>query len=129
MKNTPHCLILSNSDIGLSTVHTLLSKRGLTVTETEDELLVRWHEGPELRVSLERGSQVQLRAAKIEKNTPHALTLAGCDASLKISFDDLNEVLNETNTLIEIQLTLQDATKGWMWLSWNKNLVFPEELA
>lgn len=84
---------------------------------------VHWGPGtPRLAVRLSRGPDHQVDTTGIGEGTPHGRALARCDAWLEISFDDLDEVLDESNTLIETQLTLQDATGGFMFNTWNGTL-------
>ena len=40
---------------------------------------------------------------------------------------DLEAVLDEINTLIEVQSILQSATHGLMYLSWNHNFAGPDD--
>lgn len=63
-------------------------------------------------------------ASKIEGPPRHAL--AACDAAVQVEFDDLDSALDEINAIIEIQMALQDATKGFLFLGWNGNVDVPE---
>jgi len=45
----------------------------------------------------------------------------------EIGIADLDEVLDEINTLIEVQCTLQDATSGYLFNSWNGEVSGPEK--
>ena len=50
--------------------------------------------------------------------------LKGCDARFVIEFDDLDAVLDETNTLIELQGALQEAAPSAVFFNaWNGNLM------
>jgi hypothetical protein len=49
------------------------------------------------------------------------------DAAFEISFDDLDKVLAEANTLIEVQRILQQITEGVIVRSWNDELSGPED--
>jgi hypothetical protein len=53
--------------------------------------------------------------------------IATCDSEIRIVFEDIDETLDEINTLIEIQTTLQSATNGLIYTSWNQNFFMPEE--
>ncbi len=125
---THQCLILFHQpDFDLARANALLTERGLSVTSNGDSLFVRWSDGPTLGVALRRGPKVQAEATKIGRGTSHAVALAACDAQLEISVADLEEVLDEMNTLIETQATLQSATGGWMFNTWNEQLSAPDE--
>src|SRR5262245_27382193 len=112
------CLILfRDAHLGLDEAVHLLSDRGLCVRREGDSLAVRWDQGkgPVLTVGLVGGEVIRQEAEEIGEGTPHAAALSGCDARFEISFDDLDEVLDEINTLIEVQCTLQDATGGFLF--------------
>jgi hypothetical protein len=51
--------------------------------------------------------------------------LSQCAARIEITFDDLEEVRTEIDTLIEVQETLQDATQGFIFNAWNRKLAPP----
>jgi hypothetical protein len=104
-----------------------LSERGLSVTQDGERLHVRWDGGPELRVYLARYPWVRQEAAEAGEGTWHAEEMGQCDARFEISFDSLNEVLDEINTLIEVQATLQSLCRGYLCNSWNGNLAGPDE--
>jgi hypothetical protein len=53
--------------------------------------------------------------------------IPGCDTEILIELSNVEEVLDEINTLIEVQATLQAATGGLMYLSWNHNFVGPDD--
>ena len=48
------------------------------------------------------------------------------DAQFEITFGDLDEVLDEINTLIEVQATLQGATHGYQYNAWNRQWSAPD---
>jgi hypothetical protein len=52
---------------------------------------------------------------------------AASDAYIEIKFEDLDEVLYEINTLIQVQITLQETTRGLMYCSWNQTFSVPDE--
>ena len=92
-----------------------------------DVLHVRWAErGPELRVRYSDADYVQIEATEIGKRTEWASSLARTDRRFEVAFDDLDAVLSEMNTLIEVQATLQDLTRGYLFNTWNGGLNPPE---
>jgi hypothetical protein len=54
--------------------------------------------------------------------------LAKCNARFEIFFADLDEVLGDTNTLIDIQMGLLDAVQdGYQYMSWNETIIKRDE--
>lgn len=92
-----------------------------------DVLTVGYSQGPQLRVVFLCEPFVREEAEELGEGTPHAAELSRCDVRFEILIDDLNGVLDETNTLIDVQLTLQDATSGFMFNTWNQELTGPEK--
>jgi hypothetical protein len=122
------CLILfRGSGKGLEEARRLLAGRGLSVTRRGEALAVRWRRGPVLLVRFARGKAAQREARWLAAGTPHVEQLGNCDARYEITFKDLEKVLDEINTLIEVQCTLQDATQGFIYRGWNDNLSPPGE--
>ncbi len=121
---TYFCWILFHKpNFALTEAASLLKEHGLNGEQQNEELLVSWHNGPTLRVSFASGTDVQQESQEISTKEE----LSQCDKRFQISFDDLDEVLDEINTLIEVQITLQNATRGFLWNSWNGQLSAPEE--
>lgn len=88
-------------------------------------LLVHDGGGPQYRVYLDRGPVVETQIAELAHATPYASRLAGYDQWLEVAIDDLDEALDEINTLIILQGTLQDATQGYLYLDWNGEISPP----
>jgi hypothetical protein len=102
-----------------------LAGSGLTVRRQGDQLTVGRPGSPELCVRLAVGEWVRTEAAEVGEGTPHAAALRECDARFEISFDSLDEVLDEINTLMEVQGALQDASRGFLFLPWNGSVSEP----
>jgi hypothetical protein len=120
-------MIFFHSSYTLADATKVLSARGLSVKNVDGGLEVHWHDGPTLRVLLVAEPWVREEAVEISEDTPHETELARCAARFEIIFNDLDEVLAEINTLIEVQTTLQDATKGYLFNSWNHEIFPPEK--
>jgi hypothetical protein len=106
----------------------VLQDARLTVTGNEQPFSVRWHDGPTLLVSVQRGSYVEtVIRGLVGKHRKHRTLIPGCDTQIKIELQDVEAALDEINTLIEVQSTLQAATRGLMYLSWNHNFAGPDE--
>ena len=88
-------------------------------------LVVRWGSGPELVIGLSAEEHVPIEAAEVAED--HGLPeLVDCDRRFEVSFDDLEAVLDETNTLAEVQMTLQAMTRGFLHNAWNGIVTPPE---
>lgn len=115
-------------DFDLESAAQTLRPCGLEVTRAGDVLSVRRkREGkrPVLYLHLDRGENVRKLAATLSQGTEFASLLAGCDSVFKISFDDLDDVLDEINTLIDVQGYLEEATGGVICNTWNGSIWKP----
>ena len=103
----------------------LLRDSGLVVNREAEVIEVSWGEGPKLWIGLSTEPHVKLEALEVSelKGVPE---LAQCDRRFEVGFDDLDEVLDETNGLAVTQLALQDLTHGWITMAWNGNIMRPE---
>ena len=115
------CMILCSSDrLSIDEAQAALEQDGLTVERDNDKLICFWGDSPKFTIDFQQGEEVRAEAKTMGEEYPNYRSkLKNCDARFEISFADLSEVLNEINTLIEIQLTLQDATEGIVFTSWN----------
>jgi hypothetical protein len=98
----------------------------LNVVETGELLHVRWRDRlePEFTVRFSAGDAV-VRAA-VELGARHGIDeFNNLDQRFEVAIDDLPAALDEANTLIEVQLTLQDLTNGYLVLSWNGSVQAP----
>jgi hypothetical protein len=120
-------ILFRGSSFDVDDAYRALSDRRLAVRRDGDALVVRRGDGPMLTVGLARGEVVQREATEIGEGTPHAASMSECDARFEISSEDLAEILDEMNTLIEVQLTLQEATRGFLFNTWNGELSAPDE--
>ena len=115
-----------NGAFTLDDAQRTLAAHPLTVQRNSDFLTVRWEDGPILTIRFQSGEAVRHEAIAIGSTSAFATDLSNCDARFEITFDSLDEVLEEINTLIDVQLTLQDATRGILFNSWNQLLTPPE---
>ncbi|MFO0572037.1 MAG: hypothetical protein U0263_40820 [Polyangiaceae bacterium] len=97
----------------------------LGVTRDGDTLAVRMGTGPTLFVGLNAEPWVVLEATELSEDseTPE---IAECTRRFEVAIEDLEQALDEYNTLFEVQAVLQDLTHGWVLLSWNGELMAPE---
>lgn len=120
------CLIFFRDERhDLASAAKALSERGLAVVRKADELEVAVPEAPALRIALATGDHVREEAAEISEGTDFSGDMAACHLRFEIFIKDLDATLDEANTLIEVQATLQDLTHGYLFLTWNGNIVEP----
>jgi len=114
-------MIFCSSDrASLDKAQDVLEQDGLTVEKENSRLTCFRDSSPKFTIYLNRGEDIQTEAKEIAEEYPNYRSrLKNCDARFEISFADLSEVLDEINTLIDIQLTLQDETEGIVFTSWN----------
>ncbi|TQK44127.1 hypothetical protein FBY35_5611 [Streptomyces sp. SLBN-118] len=97
------------------------------MVDTDDRFAVRRRADsePVLWVGLSTAPHVTAEAT--ETAEAHDVPgLAGLDRRFEVTFDDLEAVLDEINTLIEVQATLQGLTGGYLFPPWNDNVMAPE---
>jgi hypothetical protein len=108
------------------TIHSIkepLEEEGLFLREKDNALFVRWDDkGPELKVTYRAGTEVQTEAAAVGLATEFEERLHACPYAFDIQFEDLEAVLDEINTLIQVQGVLQSTSKGVAFNSWNSVL-------
>ena len=120
--------------IGLAAARKAMIAAGLAVRRLDGPLAgqlgVRWADDPdctELRVAYSRGRYVREEASGSGKHSPHATAMAQCDARFEILIDDLDETLDDLNTLMEVQWALEELAECYTVNSWNGKVVGPGE--
>jgi|SRR5581483_7872051 len=103
-----------------------LSGYRLAVARHGDRLAVSRPGSPAFRILLSKEAWVRLEAIEIGEGTPHAARMQECDARFEVSFDSLDEVLQEYTTLQMIEEALQEVSRGFLFLGWNGYLLAPE---
>lgn len=127
---TDYCLVFfraADRSLSLDDATRLLADRGLEVLREDETLVIALEDELALKISLSTEPHVAAEAMEIAEGTPFASALSQCDSRFEIAIDDLDGVLDEMNTLIEIQSTLQDETGGYLFNSWNEELSAPEQ--
>jgi hypothetical protein len=105
-----------------------LREAGFTVTGRKEPFVVRRRDGPTFYVSILRGSHIEtIIRSLVGRRRKYRTLIPGCDTQIKIEFHDLEEVLDEINTLNEIQWTLGEATRGLIYRSWNQVFSGPDD--
>ncbi|WP_205757387.1 hypothetical protein [Lysobacter enzymogenes] len=123
MTDAVSLVLFARAGFDLDWARQALSAQGLNVEPAPHGLNASWDEdGPVLRIAFVHGAQVAQQAAAIAGGGAYQDALRGCDARFEIAIDDLDEALDEMNTLIEVQTTLQEGTGGFLFNDWNGEL-------
>ncbi|HEL3173903.1 MULTISPECIES: hypothetical protein [Stenotrophomonas] len=88
----------------------------------EDSVLITGDEDVRLELHLSDAPHVLQEAIELAHGTEFAHAMSQCTARFEISITDLEAVLDEINTLIEVQQTLLNAVNGVLWNEWNEAL-------
>ncbi len=115
------------ADAALDAVCRSLAGYALTVTRHEGYLTAGYPDGPQFDIGVSAEPSVREEAAEIGRGTPFAAALRECDARFEVSFASLDEALEEINTMMEVQVALQEACGGYLFLPWNGNLAAPDK--
>jgi hypothetical protein len=100
----------------------------LTETGGDPPFAYRWGDGPTLYLAVKRGDFVEEFGRRLMgKGRKYRDRIAGCDAQVEITFRNRQEVLDDMNTLIDLQHKLQSAAGGLLYRSWNQKWSGPED--
>lgn len=102
-----------------------LREQGLDVSQEPGLLIASTDGSPEFRIRLSSEPHVQAEASEIGAGTPHESAMRELNARFDVAMGDLDEALDEINTLIEVQGALQEASNGYLFLPWNGHLSAP----
>jgi hypothetical protein len=102
-----------------------LCRTSLVVEAFPDVLLVSYEDSPQYRVYFSDAPHVQIEAAEIGAARPEEATMRTFGARFEIVIPDLDEALDEINTLLELQSALQEISGGYLFLPWNDSLHKP----
>ena len=102
-----------------------LAGHGLTVSRRDGSVTAGRPGSPEFDVVVSAEPWVREEAAEIGRGTPHAAGMRECGARFEVSFGSLDAALGEINTLMEVQVALQEASNGYLFLPWNGHLSGP----
>jgi hypothetical protein len=99
----------------------------LTETGSDPPFAFCWEDGPIFHLRIQRGDFVETIARRLMgRKRKYRSLIPGCDTQIEITFGNLEEVLHEMVTLIDLQLTLVDATGGLFYRSWNQTFSGPD---
>jgi hypothetical protein len=100
----------------------VLSGNGLNIRKESNHLYAKRQGSPEFKICLSEEPWVIQEAMEIGDETPFADAMHKCDARFEVDIDNLDEALDEINTMMEIQAALQEVSKGYLFLQWNGEL-------
>lgn len=118
-------LFAASSGMNLERAAAVLREANFDVEQTPKGFSARWHDGPVLDMRTGKIGEVRSAIVRITSATLPA-AVAAFDACISVSVADLDDALDEINTLIESQLQLQSACGGAVFLEWNGNLELAE---
>jgi hypothetical protein len=106
----------------------VLADYGVSAEGNGEPFALRWGDGPTLYASIIRGEVAAVLAGRLMgRGRKHRALANASDAYIEIKFESLDEVLDEINTLIQVQITLQQTTRGLLYCSWNQSFSGPED--
>ncbi len=95
--------------------------------ETGGEVLTAQYEsGPVFHVCFNDSDHVVEESREIGEGTEFTEQLSRCSVRFEVIIEDLDQAIDEMNSLIELQLTLQSLTNGFILNCWNGELSEPE---
>lgn len=117
------CFIMyKNDNLHLDIAEQKLKEIGLTVERNNDVLRTFYKNGPSLFISHSYGQKILQESIRIGTASAYEKQLKESNSRFEIFFDNIEEVLDEINTLIEVQSTLQNITGGVIFNNWNQSL-------
>lgn len=120
------CFILFQSPgISLDCAAELFAPPHWRVDRADGMLVLQLGDSPVFQIARSSEPHVVIESIEIGDGSSYSAALSKCDSRFEVLIDDLDSALDEINTLIDIQATLQGATKGFMFNCWNGELSPP----
>lgn len=116
-------IFYKNDELKLDDAELRLKEANMSVQRYEDVLKISYDQGPTMFVSHSCEDHALKTSQHIRSKTKHKSLMNSFDSLYKVSFNDLEEVLDEINTLIDVQCTLRDLTDGVIYNSWNQEII------
>jgi hypothetical protein len=102
-----------------------LQDYGLDVAQEPGVLFASTEGSQPFRIRMSNAPHVRTEAVEIGIGTPDEAAMREFDARFEIAIEDLDEALDEINTLIDVQSALQEVSNGYLFLPWNGHLSGP----
>ena len=115
-------VMFHNPEIRIEDAVNVLRKHGLDVFIRPEALLIYEDGAPAFSLRLVRGAGVQQVASALGQGTAHAADLNQCNARFEVVMVEPEKTLKDPATLREIQLALQELTRGYLYHTWDKRL-------
>jgi hypothetical protein len=107
-----------------------LSAAGLMVEASYPEFLhARLRGQAGVNVGVSRGPKAQDQIRALAARVPHLGPLNEVSAFFHLTFKDLDEVLEQADTLERVQRALQDGVRGILYEPWNQGGSAPSDSA
>ena len=120
------CMIFFNSEqCDFNKALESLKSYGLNTLTNGKSIVANHNSSPKFEINMVNENHVLDDAIKISKGTEFESKMSKCNVRFEIKISNLNEALNEINTLMEVQGALQDASKGYLFTPWNNNISEP----
>lgn len=97
-----------------------------TLATGGEVLTAKWGSGPVFHVCFNEAAHVAEESREIGEGSDFTDQLNRCNARFEVIIEDLDQAIDEMNSLIELQLTLQTLTGGFIYNCWNGELSEPE---
>ena len=95
--------------------------------ETGGEVLTaRYGSGPMFHVCFNDAAHIAEESREIGDGSDFTEQLSRCNVRFEVIIEDLEQAIDEMNSLIELQLTLQSLANGFIYNYWNGELSEPE---
>jgi len=122
------CIFFHKPGFALGEAEAALRRKGLLrVSRKEEFLTVTWKGSPPLQIHYVQGEGVRKDATRVSRGTVLEGRMRDFDAAFVITFENLDDVLEDADTLIEVQLELREATDAVISRTWNDQLSGPED--
>jgi hypothetical protein len=121
-------LMFPSPGIDLDEAGVLLEGRGFQIAKADNDELRCECNGIVFLLSRHEGPEIQCESAMIGDLLNNPTEIEQCDCRFQVGFYDREKVLDEINSLIEIQTTLQDATNAYLFNVWNECVQPPDNL-
>ena len=114
--------------IDLAEAGRLLEGRSFSVEKSDNNELRCKYDDIVFLLSRHEGPEIQRESAMIGDLLNNPTEIEQCDCRFQIGFYDREKVLDEINSLIEIQASLQDAMNAYLFNVWNECVQPPDSL-
>lgn len=98
---------------------------GLEVETTDTGFFTFRPGSPKFAVAIVTDLHVLEESLEFSQGTEYEKGMCSCDARFEVVIEDFEVAIDESNTMMEVQGALQDASKGYLFLPWNESISEP----